>query len=94
MEYLPFGDFGANALWFSLQVLAYNIFIMQKELILHETYRTMTIGTVRWRLIQIGAKVVNGARQWKLRIYCALKRFREYLFILERLLGLKPVGVY
>jgi len=93
-DYMPFGDFGANAMWFSLQVLAYNSFIMQRELILPEAYKAVTAGTVRWRLIEVGAKVVFKARQLRLKIYSAMKRFKEYLFIMERLLRLEPVAVY
>lgn len=67
MESLPSGDFGANAFWFALGVLTYNTFILQKELLLPEEYRTKTIGTLRWSLIGIAGKVVrHGRRLWLL----------------------------
>lgn len=67
MESLPSGDFGANAFWFALGVLTYNTFILQKELLLPEDYRTKTINTLRWSLIGIAGKVVrHGRRLWLL----------------------------
>ncbi|MCX7914670.1 MAG: transposase, partial [Thermodesulfovibrionales bacterium] len=67
MERLPAGDFGANAFWFSLGVLTYNMFVLQKEYLLTEQYRTKTIGTIRWSLIEIAGKVVrHGRRLWLL----------------------------
>jgi hypothetical protein len=67
MESLPSGDFGANAMWFALGVLAYNMFVLQKEMLLPEEMRTKTIHTLRWSLIGIAGKVVrHGRRLWLL----------------------------
>lgn len=88
-EYMPFGDFGANAFWFSLQVLAYNSFIMQRETILPEHYGRSTIGTIRWKLVEVGGKVINKARQVILKVSIGVERFVEYLFIMKRLKGLR-----
>lgn len=67
MESLPSGDFGANAMWFALGVLTYNMFVLQKEYLLPEEFRTKTIGTLRWSLIGIAGKVVrHGRRLWLL----------------------------
>jgi hypothetical protein len=83
MESLPSGDFGANAFWFALGVLTYNMFVLQKELLLPKEYRPKTIGTLRWALIEIAGKVVrHGRRLWlllattrqKLKIYCDMRK--------------------
>lgn len=67
MESLPSGDFGANAFWFALGVLTYNTFILQKELLLPEEYKTKTIATLRWSVVGIAGKVVrHGRRLWLL----------------------------
>lgn len=67
MESLPSGDFGANAMWFALGVLTYNMFVLQKKHLLPEEFRTKTIGTLRWSLIGIAGKVVrHGRRLWLL----------------------------
>jgi hypothetical protein len=47
-EYMPFGDFGANAFWFGLQVLSYNIFVMLREEILPWDCRRRRIEMVKW----------------------------------------------
>lgn len=84
-EHMPFNDFAANSFWFSLQVLAYNIFVMTRELIFPEIYKTKTINTVRWKLIQIAGKVINKARQILLKVAATVEKFREYLAIKWRL---------
>jgi hypothetical protein len=67
MEGLPSGDFGANAFWFALGVLTYNTFVLQKEHLLPEEWRTRTIHTLRWSLIGTAGKVVShGRRLWLL----------------------------
>lgn len=67
MEGMPSGDFGANAMWFALGVLAYNTFVLQKEHLLPAEWRTKTIHTVRWSLIGLAGKVVrHGRRLWLL----------------------------
>lgn len=67
MESLPSGDFGANSFWFALGVLVYNTFMSQKFLVLSEDYRTRTIHTLRWSLIEIAGKVIrHGKRLWLL----------------------------
>lgn len=83
MESLPSGDFGANAFWFALGVLTYNMFVLQKELLLPKEYRPKTIGTLRWALIEIAGKVVRHGRMlwlllattWqKVEIYCDMRK--------------------
>jgi len=83
MESLPGGDFGANSFWFSIGVLVYNTFVLQKTLLLPEEYRTKTIQTLRWSLIETAGKVIrHGGRlllllatTWdKYSIYFQMKR--------------------
>jgi len=78
MESLPSGDFGANAFWFALGVLAYNMFILQKELLLPKELRTKTIGTLRWLLIGIAGKVVRHSRRLMLLLQTTWDKFKIY----------------
>lgn len=60
---LPCSDFNANALYFLLSTLSYNLFALMRQLLPEELshHRAMTI---RWRLYAMAAKVVKTARQY------------------------------
>lgn len=78
MEYMPTGDFGANSFWFSLGVLAYSSFIMKKHLILPGEFKTKTIQSIRWILIEVAGKVVEHARRLCLKIYADIEKFIQF----------------
>lgn len=61
MNWLPCGETYANAVFFRIGVIAYNLFQAMKLLSLPPRWRTSTIATVRWRLYQTAAKVVHHA---------------------------------
>ena len=60
---LPCSDFNANALYFLLSTLSYNLFALMRQLLPEELshHRAMTL---RWRLYAIAAKVVKTGRQF------------------------------
>lgn len=59
---LPCSDFNANALYFLISALSYNLFALMRQLLPEELahHRAMTL---RWRLYAIAAKVVKTGRQ-------------------------------
>ncbi len=61
MERLPCGTFAANAVFFRIGVLAYNLFVLFKLLALPSAWRRCQVCTVRWRLYQMAGKVVRHA---------------------------------
>jgi len=63
MEWMPCGETYANAVFFRIGILAYNLFLAMKLLALPPSYRTFTISTVRWRLYQVAGAVVKHAHQ-------------------------------
>lgn len=84
MENLPSGDFGANSLWFSIGVLVYNTFILQKELLLPDQFRTKTIQTLRWALIGIAGKVVRHGRRLLLLLATTWDKYNIYFQMRKR----------
>lgn len=78
MEYLPCGQEAANAMYFRIGVLAYNLFVMFKQQTLPPSWRRQQIQTIRWRLYQVAGKVVDhaGAVFLKIRRTC-LTLFEE-----------------
>jgi len=61
MERMPCGDFSANAVFFGVGVLAYNLFVLFKRDALPADWRRHQVQTLRWRLYQIAGKVVHHA---------------------------------
>ncbi len=54
MEQMVSGNFLANALYFSIGVLAYNTTQAQKLLFMEEEWKTRTIATLRWKSAILG----------------------------------------
>jgi hypothetical protein len=59
---LPCSDFNANAVYFSICALAYNLFALMRQL-LPEGLECHRAKTIRWRLYAMAAKVVKTGRQ-------------------------------
>ena len=68
MEWMPCGETNANAVFFRIGIIAYNLFLAMKLLALPPWYRTFTISTVRWRLYQAAGAVVRHAHQLLLKL--------------------------
>jgi hypothetical protein len=81
MEQMTSGDSVANALWFALGVLAYNLTQAQKLLFLDEGWRSKTIATLRWQLIQTAGRLVRHGRRLILRLATSLEKYRLFLEI-------------
>ena len=67
LSYLPTSHFGANAFYFAIGALAYNLFILFKET-LQKSWQRHTIQTLRYKLYHIAGKVVTHARQTVLKV--------------------------
>ena len=70
MEYLPCGQLGANAVFFRIGLLAYNLSIAMKLLVFPKEYRNRQIRTIRWRVYQWAGYLVRHAGRKVLR-FCA-----------------------
>ena len=68
MDYTPSQELQANAVYFEIGVLAYNLTIAIKRLFLEESWQTKTVATLRWQLIFIAGKVVEHGRQLFLKV--------------------------
>ena len=80
LERLPCGEVYANAVFFRLGVLAYNLFIGFKRLACPTAWAAHTIATVRWRLLQVAGHIVRHAGQVILKLVVeaqTLARFHD-----------------
>jgi len=78
MEWMPCGETYANAVFFRLGVIAYNLFIAMKLLALPPWYHTFTIQTVRWRLYQLAGAVVRHSNQLWLKLKAPLEKIELF----------------
>lgn len=65
---LPTGKFGANAAWWAIMVLAYNLNSAMKRLVLRGEWVTKRLKAVRFWLIALPGRVVRRARQLVIRL--------------------------
>jgi hypothetical protein len=68
MERMPCGDFAANAMFFRLGTIAYDMFVLFKVLALSGQWRNAQVQTVRWRLFHVAGKVVRHGRRLILKV--------------------------
>ncbi|MBU0502539.1 MAG: IS1380 family transposase [bacterium] len=68
MDYAPSQELAANAVYFEIGVLSYNLAVAVKKLFLEESWAKKTIATLRWQLIFIAGKVIEHGRQLFLKI--------------------------
>lgn len=78
MEYMPCGTTKANAVYFRIGVLAYNLFKLFKVVAMPKEWAKHTVQTIRWKFYQTAGKLVMHAGQlwFKVRESC-FKIFEE-----------------
>ena len=84
MEQLPCGDSGANAVFFRIGVLAYNLFIGFKRLACPAAWASQTIATVRWKLVQVAGRMVQHAGQMVLKLRIEAEALAGFRVIRQR----------
>ena len=64
---LPCGNFDANAAWFMLSSIAYNLFALMRR-VLPIGWSTARAPTVRLRLYDVAGQIIRHARQWTVKV--------------------------
>ena len=72
MEYMPCGSFQANAVFFAIGALTYNLYLGFRSHALGNGWERSQMQTVRWRLFQTAGKIVRHGRQVFLKISAAM----------------------
>jgi hypothetical protein len=76
LDHLPCGQFEANAMYFTVGILAYNLLQLLKQDTFFDDYVKSSIKTFRYKLIHLPARVVKHGRKMFIRIACSLEKFR------------------
>ena len=72
MEHMPCGTHSANAVFFAIGVLTYNLYFGFRGLALGPACQRAQVQTVRWRLFQTAGRIVRHGRQVFLKINAAM----------------------
>lgn len=75
MERMPCGQFEANAVFFRIGVVAYNIYRLFLLKALNESWHRHQVQTLRWRLYQTAGKVVSHGGRIFLKVRRSLREF-------------------
>jgi hypothetical protein len=67
-DQMPCGQSYANAVYFRIGVIAYNLFIGYRQLACPEGWGRHTIATFRWKLVQIAGRIVRHAGRLVLKL--------------------------
>ena len=85
---LPSGDFGENAAWWWIMVLAFNLNAALKSLVLGGAWVYKRMKAIRFHLINIPARVMERSRQLSLRLSAGDPAYGWLLQIRARIAGL------
>jgi hypothetical protein len=79
MRSVPCGQFEANAAYFRIGTIAYNLFLMQQVFAFPPELFNATVGTIRWRIYQTAARLVRHARNFILNVVADAATFAAML---------------
>lgn len=79
MDWMPCGETHANAVYFRLGVIAYNLFMAMKALSLPKGWQHHRIGTVRWRLYEMAGHVFWESSRVRLALATTIHKLRILL---------------
>jgi hypothetical protein len=94
MERMPCGQSYANAVFFRIGVIAYNLFIGFKRLACPESWVKQTIATFRWKMVQVAGRIVKHAGEVILKLMIDLEKLELFRGIRKKSfeLSLRPDG--
>lgn len=78
MERMPCGQTYANAVFFRIGVIAYNLFIGFKRLSCPESWFGHTITTFRWKMVQVAGRIVRHAGYVVLKLAVDIKKLELF----------------
>jgi len=88
---LPSGLFGANAAWWWIAVLAFNVNAIMKHLVLGGEWKTKKMRSIRFNIINVAGRVLQHARQWLIRLGANNPAIDILVYIRERIAAMALV---
>lgn len=76
LEHLPCGQFSANAMYFTIGILAANLLQLLKQDSFFEAYVNRSIKTFRHKLIHLPARIIKHGRMMLIKIVSSIEKFK------------------
>lgn len=78
LKHLPMSTVRGNAVWFAIGMLAYNLGVLLKQMVLNIHPLSMRMQTIRYRFYQVPAKLVRSGGKLVWKLFCSKKRFAVF----------------
>jgi hypothetical protein len=88
---LPSGDFGENAAWWWIMILAMNLNTIMKRLVLGGSWVSRRMKAIRYLLITIPGRIVERSREMLIRLAKGHPALDLYIEARRRIMALTPV---
>jgi hypothetical protein len=88
---LPSGDFGENAAWWWIMILAMNFNTIMKRLVLGGSWASRRMKSIRFSFINIPGRIVERSREMIIRLVKGHPAFELYLEVRSRIRAMTPV---
>jgi len=82
------GDFGENAAWWWIMILAYNLNVLMKRLVLGESWVNKRMKAIRFGFIHIVVRVIEHSRRLLVRISGNHSSSEFLIMVRRRIIGL------
>lgn len=82
LNYLPMSTLNGNAVWSSIVMLAYNLGVLLKQMVLKIHPLSMRMQTLRYRFYQVAARWVSHSGVFTVRLFCTKERFAVFREVL------------
>ncbi len=90
--HLPSGRFGANAAWWGIMVLAFNLNSVMKRLVPPQGWGPKRLKAIRFGFINLAGRVVSRARQLIIRLSKGHPAYQVLMEVRQRLRALWATG--
>jgi hypothetical protein len=87
----PSSDFGENAAWWWIMILAFNLNAAMKQLVLKESWTTKRMKAVRFSLISLPGRIIDHARELVIRLVKGHPSLKVLLDARQRIMELLPL---
>jgi hypothetical protein len=88
---LPSADFGENAAWWGIMILAFNLNTAMKQLVLKGSWMTKRMKALRFSLINLPGRIIDHARELVIRLVKSHPSLKMLLDARERIMALVPL---